>query len=160
MMLKQHQKTMHPIVLRKRIKKLEASCLLNVQGNINIKRFKLHAAFILMEIKNYDNIQKIIKGYADCPRVFLLAHVNGQYNLMIGVISKDLEDLYRYINFCGPTNKNGVLHSEILNVSNIKTPKFLPLKYFSKESQENKCGNVCRDCEAFLEDNCSGCGNF
>ena len=79
---------------------------------------------------------------------------------MIGVISKDLENLYRYINFYGPTNKNGVLHSEILNLSSFKTPKFLTLKTFSKESQESKCGNTYRDCEAFLESKYSGCGNF
>ena len=65
-----------------------------------------------------------------------------------------------FINFCGPTNKEGILHSEILLVSNLETPNFLPVNLFSKKSQESICGNVCKECEAFLDGTCNGCGYF
>ena len=68
--------------------------------------------------------------------------------------------MQRYINHCGPTNKEGVLHSEILFISELITPKYFPLNLFSKESYEIKCGNICKECEAFLEGKCKGCGNF
>ena len=146
--------------VKKRISKLVDSDILHVQGNINISELNYKAMFILLEMKNFDEIKNIIKAYSDCPRVFLLAHVTGQYNLIIGIVGQSMDVLHRYINYCGPTNKDGILHSQVLFVSNLETPMFLPINLFGKTSQESKCGNICKDCEAFLDGKCDGCGNF
>jgi DNA-binding Lrp family transcriptional regulator len=146
--------------VKKRILKLRDDFVLKIQGNINLNNLNYKACFILLEMKNYDEIKKIIKCYKDCPRVFLLTHITGQYNLMMGIVGQSIDVLHRYLNYCGPTNKDGVLHSQILFVSTIETPNFLPINLFSKESQENKCGNICKECEAFIDGNCDGCGNF
>lgn len=158
--VKPNQELMSHTGVRKRIVKLEESEILKVQGNININALNYRACLILLEIKNYEEITKIIKAYSECPRVFLLAQVTGQYNLIMGIVGQSTDVLHRYINYCGPTNKEGILHSEILFISNIEIPKFLPLNLFSKKSQESNCGNICRDCEAFLDGKCDGCGNF
>jgi DNA-binding Lrp family transcriptional regulator len=146
--------------VKKRILKLENSNVLKVQGNINLNNINYKACFILLEMRNYDEIRKIIECYKDCPRVFLLTHITGQYNILMGIVGQNIDVLHRYINYCGPTNKEGVLHSQILFISTIESPKFLPINLFSKESQENKCGNICKDCEAFIDGECDGCGNF
>jgi DNA-binding Lrp family transcriptional regulator len=157
---KADQELMSHTGVKKRILRLGNSEVLKVQGNISLNNLNYKACFILLEMKNYDEIRNIIKCYKDCPRVFLLTHITGQYNLMMGIVGQNIDVLHRYINYCGPTNKEGVLHSQILFVSTIETPKFLPINLFSKESQEDKCGNICKDCEAFLDGNCDGCGNF
>jgi len=146
--------------VKKRIKKLTNSKILKIQGNINITELDYKACLILLEMKNYDEVKKIIKAYSECPRVFILAQITGQYNLIMGLIGQNMDVLQRYINHCGPTNKEGILHSEILFISNLETPEYLPLNLFSKKSQEVKCGNICNECEAFLEGKCDGCGNF
>lgn len=146
--------------VKKRILRLGNSEVLKVQGNINLNNLNYKTCFILLEMKNYDEIRKIMRCYKDCPRVFLLTHITGQYNLLMGIVGQSIDVLHRYLNYCGPTNKDGVLHSQILFVSTIETPKFLPINLFSKESQENKCGNTCKECEAFIDGNCDGCGNF
>ena len=146
--------------VRKRIKKLRESDILKVQGNVNINSLNYNACFILLEMKSYEEVKKIIYAYSHCPRVFLLAQITGQYNLIMGIIGQSIDIIHRYINYCGPTNKEGLLHSEILFVSKIEAPKYLPLNLFSKKSQEAKCGNICEECEAFLDGRCDGCGNF
>lgn len=154
------QGTMTHTGIRKRIRKLMDFSVLKLQGNLNIKRLKYHSVLIMMEIKNYEGVKNIIKAYSDCPRVFLLATISGRYNLVLGILGQNAEVLQRYINHCGPTNKDGVLHSEILNISEFITPEFYPLNIFSRKSQESKCENICNECEAFLNDYCGGCGNF
>ncbi|MFX1327235.1 MAG: Lrp/AsnC family transcriptional regulator [Promethearchaeota archaeon] len=146
--------------VRKRIVKLEDSGILKIQGNININALNYKACLILLEMKNYDEVKKIIKAYSDCPRVFLLAQITGRFNLILGIVGQNVEVLHKYINYCGPTNKKGILHSEILFVSNLNAPNYLPLNLFSKNSQEAKCGNICKNCEAYLDGKCDSCGNF
>jgi len=157
---KSDQDIMSHAGVRKRISKLEDSGVLKVQGNINIKALDYKACLIFLEMKNYDEVKKIINAYLNCPRVFLLAQITGRFNLIIGIIGQSVEVLHRYINFCGPTNKEGLLHSEIIFVSDLNSPEYLPLNLFSKKSQETKCGNICQDCEAYLDGKCDGCGTF
>lgn len=158
--VKTNQELMSHTGVKKRITKLEDSKVLKVQGNININKLNYKACFILLEMKNFEETKKMIQAYSDCPRVFLLSQVTGQYHLIMGILGQNVDVLHRYINYCGPTNKDGILHSEVLFVSNVQTPEYLPMTIFSKKSQESKCENICKDCEAFLDGNCNGCGNF
>ena len=115
------QEIMSHTGVKKRIVKLRDSNVLKIQGNININNLNYKACFILLEMKNYENIKKIIEEYSECPRVFLLAQITGQYNIIMGIVGQSIDVLHRYINYCGPTNKEGVLHSQILFVSTLET---------------------------------------
>ncbi len=157
---KSGDETMSHTGIAKRISKLEDSGVLKVQANTNINTLQYRSLFLLIEMSNYDEVQNIIKAYQNCPRVFLLAQVTGQYNLILGVIGQNIDVLHRYINYCGPTNKKGILHSATIFVSDLITPKYIPINLFSQESQEEKCENICSDCAAFLDGKCDGCGSF
>ncbi len=146
--------------VKKRITKMMDREVLKVQANTNVNQLKYKIMFILLEMKNYDKLQEVIKAYSNCPRIFLLVQVTGQYNVIMGVVGQSIDVLHRYINYCGPTNKEGILHSQVLFMSQFETPQYLPLNLFSKKSQEHLCGNVCKKCEAFLDGKCNGCGNF
>jgi len=158
--LKSNQKKMSHTGIAKRISKLKDFGILQVQGNINITALNYCVAFFLIEMKGYNEIKKIIENYSECPRIILLAQVTGQYSLIFGVVGQDMEVLRRYINYCGPTNKQGILHSEIIFTSDLMLPKFLPINLFSGISKEHKCENVCRSCETYIDSKCGGCGNF
>ncbi len=47
-------------------------------------------------MKNYEEIKKIINAYSRCPRIFMLSHVSGLYNLIIGIVGQNIETLQRY----------------------------------------------------------------
>ncbi|MHA1704612.1 MAG: AsnC family transcriptional regulator [Promethearchaeota archaeon] len=158
--VKSNQEIMSHTGIKKRLKKMQDSSVLKIQGNLNIKNLNYKCMFILLEMKNYESQMKIVKAYSECPRVFLLANVSGQFNIIMGIIGQNIDVLHQYINYCGPTNKEGILHSEILFVSDLRVPEFLPINLFSNTSQEDKCGNICKNCEAFLDGKCNGCGKF
>lgn len=157
---KSDQDRMSHAGIGKRISKLEELNILKIQANLNIRELHYKIAFILIEMENYERVKSIINAYSDCPRLFLLAHVSGQYNLIIGIVGQNIEVINRYVNYCGPTNKKGVLHSAVIFVSELIVPNFLPLNLFSGTSNEDKCGNECKKCEALFDGKCKGCGDF
>ncbi|MFW9879167.1 MAG: Lrp/AsnC family transcriptional regulator [Candidatus Thorarchaeota archaeon] len=157
---KSNREKMSHAGISKRISKLEETNILKIQGNLNVGELNYKIAFILMEMENYEKVKNIVDAYSECPRIFLLAHVRGQYNLIMGIIGQNMDVLHRYINYCGPTNKKGILHSAVIFASELLVPNFLPLNLFSGISKEYKCNNVCKSCEALLDGKCSGCGNF
>ena len=157
---KSDTETMSHTGVAKRITKLEENGILKVQANMNLDQLQYKSMFLLMEMANFEEVQNIITAYQNCPRVFLLAQVTGQYNIILGIIGQNVEVLHRYLNFCGPTNKKGILHTASIFVSDLILPKFLPLNLFSQESHEDKCGNACKDCSAYLDGKCDGCGTF
>ncbi|MFX1275208.1 MAG: Lrp/AsnC family transcriptional regulator [Promethearchaeota archaeon] len=158
--MKKNDESMSHTGIRKRITKMEESKLLKIQGNLSIKNLNYTAAILLMELENFEKIKIITKEYMNCPRVFLLAQLSGRYNLILGIVGQNLDVLQNYLNHCGPSNKKGVLHTEVLFLSSFNMPKFFPLNLFSNVSQESKCGNICKECEAFLDSKCLGCGHF
>ncbi|MFX1277925.1 MAG: hypothetical protein ACFFA3_00810 [Promethearchaeota archaeon] len=160
MVFKSRNETMSHTGIAKRITKLEDSEILKVQANTNVNKLNYKALFLLMEMSNFDEVQNIIKAYQNCPRVFLLAQLTGQYNLILGIIGQNVDVLHRYLNHCGPTNKKGILHSASIFVSNLILPKYIPINLYSQESHENDCKNVCKKCAAYLDGKCMGCGNF
>ncbi len=158
--LKKDNESMSHTGIRKRITKMEELNLLKIQGNLSIKNLKYTAAILLMKLENFEIIKNVTEAYEDCPRVFMLAQLSGQYNLILGIVGQNLEVLQRYLNYCGPSNKKGVLHTEVLFLSSFNTPKFLPINLYGDISVESKCGNLCKECPAFLDGDCAGCGNF
>ncbi|MHA1988043.1 MAG: hypothetical protein ACW98D_15515 [Promethearchaeota archaeon] len=117
--------------IRKRFERLKSSDTINVQGNLSVNNLRNHCAFIFTHIINNNSLNKLIEIYRKCPRVFMLAQVTGQYNLLIGIMGEDIEKLHWFINHCGPGNQAEVSHSEILFTSNFKIPKFIPVDFFN-----------------------------
>ena len=146
--------------IKKRITKLQDSHILKIQGNTNVNKLNYEIMFILMNMNDSEDLKELLHAYSKCPRVFLLADISGQYNVIMGIFGTSIDVLHRYLNHCGPTNQKGVSHSLILFNSVIKIPEYLPLNMFRSKSQENLCGNVCNECEAFLDGICEGCENL
>jgi DNA-binding Lrp family transcriptional regulator len=158
--LKSDNEKMSHTGIRKRINKLKKNNILKIQGNLNVNALDFVGAIILIEMENYDRTLEMIGFYSQCPRLFHLSEVSGQYNLALGFIGKNMDDLHKFINMCGPTNKKGILHSAIMYINEFIHPSFIPLNMFNEESKEDKCKNICCECSAFIGGKCLGCGNF
>ncbi|NVM17188.1 MAG: winged helix-turn-helix transcriptional regulator [Candidatus Lokiarchaeota archaeon] len=147
--------------IKKRVSKLNKSGVLKIQGNFNLEAMEFKACVILLEIKNFEFISKIIKAYKSCPYVFLVAEILSSFNLMIGFFGNSDQDLNNKLKLCGPSNKEGVLHSKTILISDFKFPQFLPLHLSFRENEDiinnNSCGYKCIDCVAFIKNECKGC---
>lgn len=147
--------------IKKRIAKLNASGIFKVQGNFNLDAMEFKTCLILLEVKNFELLTNIIKAYKNCPYVFLIAETLGSFNLLMGFYGNRDNDLNFKLKYCGPSNKEGVLHSKIILISDLKSPKFLPLQIFLNNSNDDiykrECGYNCNSCEAFLNKQCKRC---
>lgn len=134
--------------IKKRLYKLNNEGILKVQGNLNLDALHLKACLILLEVKGHDDLNRIIKAYENCPYVFLTLELLGNYNLLMGFYGHNIEDVDEKIKDCGPSNMPGVLHSEVMLISNFNLPTFLPLKIVSADQQVKI--NVCERCSDCL----------
>ncbi|MEJ2251268.1 MAG: hypothetical protein P8Y70_15755 [Candidatus Lokiarchaeota archaeon] len=146
--------------IRKRIRRLKNKELLKVQGNINVNALNYVGVIILIEVENYERIVELTDYYSDCPRNFLFLEISGEYNLALGFLGRNINDLHQFLNICGPTNKKGILHSAIMYINNVVYPKFIPLDMFNVENKEKTCENICCDCSKFTDDISVGCGDI
>ena len=117
--------------IRKRFKRLTSHKIIDVQGNLNVSNLKYHSAFIFTQIKSKSSLNELIEIYSKCRRIFLLARINGQYNLLVGIVGEDFDKLHWFINHCGPGNQVEVAHSEVLFASKFSLPEFMPIDFFN-----------------------------
>ena len=147
--------------IKKRVVKLNKSGILKIQGNFSLEAMKFKACVILLEVKNFECISEIIKAYKSCPYIFLVAEILSSFNLMIGLFGNSDQDLNNKLKLCGPSNKEGVLHSKIILISDFKFPQYLPLHSSLRDNEDlnnsNSCGFKCIDCVAFIKNECKGC---
>lgn len=145
--------------IKKRISKLNDNGLLKIRGNLNIKALQLKACLITLEIENHKNLAKIVSDYKYCPYVFFIAETIGNFNLVVGFYGNNDNDLNTKLKFCGPTNREGILHSKITFITEFKFPKFFPLHFLhdKEDLAINCCGCSCQDCEAYLNKACRSC---
>jgi len=147
--------------IKKRVTKLNDSGILKIQGNFNLEAMDFKACIILLEVKNFKFISEISKAYNSCPYVFLVAEILSSFNLMIGLCGNGDQDLNNKLKLCGPSNSEGVLHSQIILISDFKLPQYLPLHLSLKKNEDinkpNSCGFKCVDCAAFIKNECKGC---
>ena len=132
--------------IKKRLTKLNKEGILKIQSNLNLDALHFKACLILLEVKSNDDLKKIIEAYDSCPYVFLTIELLGNFNLLMGFYGNSIEDLEKKIKLCGPLNMQGILHSEIIIISNFKLPHFLPLKILLENNIEQFNNHTCQEC--------------
>ncbi|MHA1489429.1 MAG: GAF domain-containing protein [Promethearchaeota archaeon] len=127
--------------IKNRIIKLIDSEILNIQGNINIQKLNYQIAFLLIELKRYEDIEKYKQLQSNCPRTILLAKITGRYHLILSLVGRNLEDINDCINNCELIRKNDIdiKNSEFLFASKIIIPKYIPLDFFRNLGLKSKC---------------------
>lgn len=143
--------------IQNRIKKLEDSKILKIQGNFNLNYFDIRIAYINIEFATYDYIDEFIDKFSKCPRLLIISRIAGRYHIKLGIIGKSIDDLNSFINYCLLTDKKLINSTEIIFASDLTKPEFLPINLFEVSNQDTPCGRNCLTCEAYVSERCFGC---
>lgn len=142
---------------QKRITKLNNLGFLKIRGNLNVNALNIKTCLIILEVKNHNSLATIIKNYKSCPYVYFLAETIGKCNLLIGFYGNSDIDLTVKLKYCGPANMEGILHSEIILISRLKYPMFMPLYFSNTRHKGGSCCFKCQNCLAYNKEKCIGC---
>jgi len=143
--------------IKNRITNLIKSNILKIQGNININKLNYNIAFLLIELRKFEQLKRYIEYYSKCKRVFLVLTVSGKYHLLIGIVGKSFEIINNFVSYCSLANDPNVAKTKLIFGSNLELPEFLPINLFGKKQEKFNCERLCEECDYFKEGLCVGC---
>ena len=136
--------------IKNRIEKLIASKILFIQGNVNVELLNYRLAFLLMELRRFENLKKYIEHYSKCKQVFFILTVTGKYHLLLGIVAKSFEIINNFVSYCSLLNGEEIVKSELIFGSNLELPEYLPINLFgSKEKEFVFNDGLCQGCNDF-----------
>ncbi|MEM1574647.1 MAG: AsnC family transcriptional regulator [Nitrososphaerota archaeon] len=146
--------------IKKRILKLLKNNVLKFSIALNANYLKLYPAFIFLEIKDSEKMEKIINQYKDCPRILNIFRVYGSYNLIALIIAEDENTLSSIaIEECSLRSREGVRRSEFIPINEVFFEPYLliRLNLARKSLEKPPCGVDCNNCKSFKINKCVGC---
>jgi len=157
MKIKKGNKEMSHTGIKNRIDNLISTDILKIQGNVNINEINCRIAYIMIEFKTFDVIDEHLSKYDNCPRIFLISRLTGQYHLILGILGKNIDDLNGFLNYCVLAKKDEIQSSEITFASDVSKPQYMPLNIFNIDNKHTGCGKKCTSCNAYSKQWCFGC---
>ena len=150
-------KVMSHTGIKNRISNLINSNVLKIQGNISVNELNYNLAFLLIELRKFEQLKRFIEYYSKCKRVFFVLTVSGKYHLLIGIVGKSFEAVNNFVSYCSLVNDIDVAKSKLIFGSNLELPEFLPINLFGKKQEDFNCERLCEECEYYKEKLCLGC---
>ena len=150
-------KVMSHTGIKNRISNLINSNVLKIQGNISVNELNYNLAFLLIELRKFEQLKRFIEYYSKCKRVFFVLTVSGKYHLLIGIVGKSFEAINNFVSYCSLVNDTDVAKSKLIFGSNLELPEFLPINLFGKKQEDFNCERLCEECDYFKEGLCIGC---
>ncbi len=145
------------VAVTKRLRNMTNRGLLKVGAMINPNKLDFKVLFISIEVANYEDLQKLVETYKDCPRIISLIHAAGGYNLLALMYAEDERTLMSILSGCSIRTRREVRRSEV-SVGRLIYPKYLPITLSSGgESESTPCGLSCGKCERYNAEQCLGC---
>lgn len=145
---------------KKRVEKLLEKNVLKVSALINVKKLDLHAAIVLIEMKDAEAVQKLLERFKECPRVVYIFTALGGYNVIALVVAEDRNTLESIsVEKCSLRSSEGIRRSEFYPVRDIHYSSFLPIREHlaCKEKEITPCKIDCRPCNRYKTEKCVGC---
>jgi len=135
--------------VRERINDLISSGVLRVQANVNISLLGYKVAFINLEIKDYNEVVRILSRCDVCPRVLLAGVGTGEYNVFIVMAAKNIDTLREIIEKAFRSSP----YVSRINVAfgELKIPKYVPLRLNCEENCFDG-EKICDKCLFLLEE--------
>lgn len=113
--------------------------ILRVQGNIDVKKLNFFFVFTVIEFKDYDGIKEYYQLRTKCPRLFLIAPITGEYDLIMGLLGRSVGEINNCINNCELINgKSNIKERKVLYADNLIIPRHIPLDVLFTDN-EYKC---------------------
>ena len=145
--------------VKKRIEKLHKNEIIKSKALLNTNKLKIITAIILMELKNAEVLEKMIKKFEQCPRVIKFFVTTGGYNLFALVFAEDYHSLESIsLEKCSLRNQEGVRRFELYPIQEMHYDPYLDIKVTPDKSREYApCGVHCGTCKRYEERRCLGC---
>lgn len=143
------------VAVRRRLQRLIKNGYVRVSAQLSLSKLRLRYALIMLECKNRQAEERIIRRFKDCPRmIFLSRNVGG--SLLAVMIAEEMSVLESIASECAIRTDDGVRRSDLIVGSEIVYPSHVPLRVVSERSSP-PCGVDCCSCRSYLNSSCLGC---
>ncbi len=146
------------VSIKKRYEKLLKRNIIKPNLLVNYSEFDFKLAILLLELET-DGLIKINDFYSNCPRVLYSFNIMGEYNHILVFFGENLETIETMVNSCMLYNLKNVRKSTTLIFGKLMEDIFLPLNFanFNQQNENSPCGNCCKNCKSFVQEQCIGC---
>jgi DNA-binding Lrp family transcriptional regulator len=154
---------MSHVAVSKRLEKLVSKGengsepLVKISAGVNADQMDMKMLFLGLETENMEITDRILKKYADCPRLVMLAPVTGRYNLFAVMVAEDTFSLESILGTCSIRTETGIRRSETWFGNSPMYPEYLPLNLSPNKGGKAACGRDCATCKRFTSEKCVGC---
>ncbi len=144
--------------VKKRLTKLIINEVVKIKPNLNLRKLGFIVAFLLLETENSSAADNIVETYINCPHILFAFRTSGKYDLIYGIIAKDIYSLDLFISKCSPKHESGVRDTRLFISTEIINPKYFPIENYieKKRSEKGNVGNNCNECRYFKDKICNG----
>lgn len=146
--------------VKKRLNKLLDQGAIRNQALMNPAAFGLIPAMILLEMKDAEAMQNVMKRFKDCPRVVQIFKTIGGYNLIALVIAENQDTLDSIsVEKCSLRSSPGIRRSEFYKISDNEFSQFLQIREYLTHKGKGKapCNVDCSTCSRYETKKCVGC---
>lgn len=146
--------------VKKRLNRLISQGVIRNQALMNPAAFRLIPAMILLEMKDAESMQNVMKRFKDCPRVVHIFKTIGGYNLIALVIAEDQDTLDSIsVEKCSIRSSAGIRRSEFYPISENEYSQFLQIREYLTHKGKDKapCEVDCCTCVRYETKKCVGC---
>jgi len=145
--------------VKKRLDRLLKQELIGIFPEINVRKMNIILAIVAIEIESYENLEKFLRKFRDCPRIIKFFVTTSGFNLFALIYAEDLPSLESIsLEKCSLRAQKGIRRFEIYPVQEIHYDPYLRLKVVAEKRNEiAPCGVYCGDCKRYLEERCLGC---
>jgi DNA-binding Lrp family transcriptional regulator len=146
--------------VKKRLNRLISQGVIRNQALMNPAAFRLIPAMILLEMKDAESMQNVMKRFKDCPRVVHIFKTIGGYNLIALVIAEDQDTLDSIsVEKCSLRSSAGIRRSEFYPISENEFSQFLQIREYLTHKGKDKapCEVDCCTCVRYETKKCVGC---
>ena len=146
--------------VKKRLSKLLHQGAIRNQALMNPAAFGLIPAMILLEMKDAESMQNVMKRFKDCPRVVHIFKTIGGYNLIALVIAENKDTLESIsVEKCSLRSSPGIRRSEFYPITDNEFSQFLQIREYLTHKGKDKapCNVDCSTCTRYETKKCVGC---
>ncbi len=145
----------HPATAN-RLRRLLDRELIRVTAEVNLEKLGIHLVMLGIEVDGLDRAMELCRHFKDCPRVFLITPMTGEYNVTMVLVGEDFASLQTFIEKT-VRPQPGVRRFSANFSSMPFKPAFLPLTLSVERKDVAPCGKTCAECDAFTSKVCPGC---
>jgi len=146
--------------VKRRVEKLLNEGSLRISAQLNLRRFDLCSAMVLIETDGPETMQRLIERFEECPRVVHIFTTVGGFNLIALVVAENQETLESIsMEKCSMRSEKGIRRSEFYPIRHVHYTPFISVRetLAHKDLPSPPCNVDCESCPRFVSEECVRC---